>query len=125
MKAHATELPGVLLVEPAVHRDDRGAFFTLILQPPRRVERKQAVGRELIFVLDTSGSMDGYPITQIWPYDAEGNPVDDVFLFDQSGNPISLGEGERFWAEGEQNKLVLLAHDVYDNGVVHLSYGIA
>jgi Ca-activated chloride channel family protein len=47
-----------------VHKDERGWFFTLVLQPPRRVERKQAVGRELIFVLDTSGSMQGLPITQ-------------------------------------------------------------
>ena len=44
--------------------------------------------------------------------------VDEVHLFVY---PISLGEGERFWAEGEQNKLVLQAHDVYDNGVVHLA----
>ena len=43
--------------------------------------------------------------------------VDDVHLFVY---PISLGEGDRFWAEGEQNKLALKAHDVYDNGVVHL-----
>jgi dihydrofolate reductase len=48
--------------------------------------------------------------------------VDEVHLFVY---PISLGEGERFWAEGEHNKLVLQAHDVYDNGVVHLSYGLA
>ena len=27
MKAHATELPGVLLVEPTVHRDERGFFL--------------------------------------------------------------------------------------------------
>ena len=39
--------------------------------------------------------------------------------------PIALGEGERFWAEGEQNKLTLKAHDVYDNGVVHLCYSPA
>jgi dihydrofolate reductase len=48
--------------------------------------------------------------------------VDEVHLFVY---PISLGEGERFWAEGEQNKLVLQAHDVYDNGVVPRSYGLA
>ena len=48
--------------------------------------------------------------------------IDEIHLFVY---PISLGQGERFWAEGEQNKLTLLAHDVYDNGVVHLSYGIA
>ncbi len=36
-----------------------------------------------------------------------------------------LGEGDRFRAEGEQNKLTLKAHDVYENGVVHLCYGPA
>lgn len=46
------------------HKDERGSFFTLILQPPQKVQRKDAVGRELIFVLDTSGSMNGFPITQ-------------------------------------------------------------
>ena len=46
------------------HRDNRGGFFTLVLQPPVKVTREQAVGRELIFVLDTSGSMQGFPITQ-------------------------------------------------------------
>ena len=46
------------------HRDARGGFFTLVLQPPHKVTRQEAVGRELIFVLDTSGSMQGFPITQ-------------------------------------------------------------
>jgi len=44
------------------HHDERGDFFTLILQPPRRVVPEQLVARELIFVLDTSGSMRGFPI---------------------------------------------------------------
>ena len=39
------------------HKDARGSFFTLVLQPPEKVARKDAVGRELVFVLDTSGSM--------------------------------------------------------------------
>ncbi|MGE0482201.1 MAG: VIT domain-containing protein, partial [Phycisphaerae bacterium] len=43
-------------------RDPRGDFFTLILQPPRRVSNEAAVARELVFVLDTSGSMSGFPI---------------------------------------------------------------
>jgi Ca-activated chloride channel family protein len=46
------------------HKDPRGSFFTLFLQPPQKVMRKEAVGRELVFVLDTSGSMQGFPITQ-------------------------------------------------------------
>ncbi len=45
-----------------VHSDERGSFFTLILQPPRRVVPQQLMPRELVFVLDTSGSMRGFPI---------------------------------------------------------------
>lgn len=45
-----------------VDSDHNGQFFTLILQPPRRIVPEQVVPRELIFVLDTSGSMNGTPI---------------------------------------------------------------
>jgi dihydrofolate reductase len=49
--------------------------------------------------------------------------VDELHLFVY---PIALGGGERlFLDDGAQNKLQLLASDVYDNGVVHLSYGPA
>jgi Ca-activated chloride channel family protein len=44
------------------HTDSRGTFFTLILQPPRTVRPEQAVPKELIFVIDRSGSMSGFPI---------------------------------------------------------------
>src|SRR5262249_20750063 len=44
------------------HRDERGGFFTLILQPPDRVAAEDVAPRELVFVLDTSGSMEGFPI---------------------------------------------------------------
>lgn len=44
------------------HTDERGRFFTLILQPPDRVQPAEIVPRELIFVLDTSGSMRGFPL---------------------------------------------------------------
>jgi Ca-activated chloride channel family protein len=45
-----------------VHADERGTFFTLVLQPPRRILPEKVMPRELIFVLDTSGSMSGFPI---------------------------------------------------------------
>ena len=48
--------------------------------------------------------------------------IDEIHLFVY---PISLGAGERFWAEGEQTRLALKEHDVYSNGVVHLGYGPA
>jgi len=44
------------------HRDSRGGFFTFILQPPDRVNPDQIVPREIIFVIDTSGSQMGFPI---------------------------------------------------------------
>ncbi|MHC4416459.1 MAG: VIT domain-containing protein [Planctomycetota bacterium] len=39
-----------------------GGFFTLILQPPDRVDDADVPPRELIFVMDSSGSMRGFPI---------------------------------------------------------------
>ena len=47
------------------HTDERGKFFTLILQPPRRVVPEQIVPRELIFVIDKSGSMRGFPLKTV------------------------------------------------------------
>ena len=44
------------------HRSDKGGFFTLILQPPDRVTAHDVTPKELVFVLDTSGSMQGFPI---------------------------------------------------------------
>jgi Ca-activated chloride channel family protein len=44
------------------HADKSGGYFTLILQPPDRPQAKILVPRQLIFVLDTSGSMWGFPL---------------------------------------------------------------
>jgi Ca-activated chloride channel family protein len=44
------------------HRSDKGGYFTLILQPPDRVTAEDVTPKELLFVLDTSGSMSGFPI---------------------------------------------------------------
>jgi Ca-activated chloride channel homolog len=44
------------------HRTDKGGFFTLILQPPDRVTVEDLTPKEIVFVLDTSGSMQGFPI---------------------------------------------------------------
>lgn len=46
-----------------VHRSDPGdGFLTMILQPPERVTVQDVMPKELVFVLDTSGSMSGFPI---------------------------------------------------------------
>ena len=44
------------------HRSSTGGFFTMILQPPARVAPDDVTPKELVFVLDTSGSMQGFPI---------------------------------------------------------------
>ncbi len=44
------------------HRDKRGGFFTLVLQPPDTVAPEDRTPKEIVFVLDTSGSMSGFPI---------------------------------------------------------------
>jgi Ca-activated chloride channel homolog len=44
------------------HAGQTGGYFTLILQPPERPREETLVPRQLIFVLDTSGSMWGFPI---------------------------------------------------------------
>jgi len=44
------------------HRRGNEGFFTFILQPPQRVTAVDVNPKELVFVLDTSGSMSGFPI---------------------------------------------------------------
>lgn len=44
------------------HRSASGGYFTMILQPPDRVAPEDVTPKELVFVLDTSGSMQGFPI---------------------------------------------------------------
>ncbi len=44
------------------HRGDNGGYFTLILQPPDKVNTEDVTPKEIVFVLDTSGSMSGFPI---------------------------------------------------------------
>lgn len=41
---------------------ERGGFFTLLLEPPVRHGESDVRPRELVFVLDTSGSMSGEPL---------------------------------------------------------------
>jgi len=44
------------------HTDKRGKFFTIVLQPPKRVRKQLIVPKEIIFAIDKSGSMMGFPI---------------------------------------------------------------
>ncbi len=44
------------------HQGEKGRFFLLMVEPPRRVGPRQTLPREYIFVLDVSGSMRGFPL---------------------------------------------------------------
>ncbi|MEX2215786.1 MAG: VIT domain-containing protein [Phycisphaeraceae bacterium] len=45
-----------------VHTDARGGYFTLLLYPPHELTYLPRQPMEMVFVLDCSGSMSGYPI---------------------------------------------------------------
>ena len=49
---------GVMLYE---HGDEK--FFLMMVQPPKRVMADEIPPREYIFIMDVSGSMDGFPIS--------------------------------------------------------------
>ena len=44
------------------HHDERGHFFSLLVEPPKVPLIKDIRPREMVFVLDTSGSMSGQPM---------------------------------------------------------------
>src|SRR6185369_7138157 len=46
------------------HHNDRGGFFTMMVFPPKDLDRLVRAPLELVFLLDCSGSMSGEPITQ-------------------------------------------------------------
>ena len=48
---------GLMLYE---HEDEN--FFMMMVQPPKRVQPKQIPPREYIFIVDVSGSMNGFPM---------------------------------------------------------------
>lgn len=43
-------------------RDETGGYFTLILQPPANLKDLPRAPKEMVFVLDCSGSMNGWPM---------------------------------------------------------------
>jgi Ca-activated chloride channel homolog len=51
-------------IEDAIlfHKAENGGFFTMILQPPDKILPADTMPKEIVFVLDTSGSMEGFPL---------------------------------------------------------------
>jgi Ca-activated chloride channel family protein len=47
-----------------VNRGENGGTFALLLQPPKDMQNLPRVGREMVFVVDCSGSMSGEPLAK-------------------------------------------------------------
>ena len=45
-----------------VHRDEKEGYFSLLIEPPATPREQDITPREMVFVLDTSGSMEGKPM---------------------------------------------------------------
>jgi Ca-activated chloride channel family protein len=77
------------------HRDARGGFFTLMVFPPAELASLQRAPVELVFVLDSSGSMNGQPIAQAKRAIERGlrlmQPDDTFQLINFSNNASQLG----------------------------------
>ena len=54
--AHKTNKKNLLGLKPEEN------FFSLMIEPPMKIKEENVIGRELVFVIDTSGSMSGEPI---------------------------------------------------------------
>ncbi|MGB1539330.1 MAG: VIT and vWA domain-containing protein, partial [Rickettsiales bacterium] len=44
-------------------KNERGGYFSLMIEPPAMPDNAEITAREMVFVLDTSGSMSGEPIS--------------------------------------------------------------
>jgi Ca-activated chloride channel family protein len=59
------QIADAVLTSPSPGRSKgAGGYFTMILQPPARLPESDIQPKELVFVLDTSGSMWGFPLEQ-------------------------------------------------------------
>jgi len=83
-------------IEDAIltHRAEKGGFFSLILSPPDNFTEQNYTPKEIVFVLDTSGSMSGFPIEkakEAMKLSLEGlNPNDTFNLITFAGDTAIL-----------------------------------
>jgi Ca-activated chloride channel family protein len=102
------------------HKVGDEGWFTLTVQPPAVVRDDQARPRELVFVLDTSGSMSGRPIETAKAAvrrSLEGMGARDRFqVLDFSDTVSALGDGTLLAATPENVERGLAHLDTLDGG---------
>lgn len=93
-------------------RDDKGGYLTLIVQPPKLDIEKLVGQREIIFVVDVSGSMHGVPLAMCKDAMREAlrqlRPVDTFNIYSFSGTT-----GSAFAAPRPANTSNILAGTEY------------
>ena len=79
------------------HQDERGRFVSLLIEPPARVAADDITPREIVFVLDTSGSMSGDPMAASKAFMMAAldtlRPTDQFRLIQFSNSPAELSQG--------------------------------
>ena len=111
--------PGLLLYE-----GEKENFFLMMLQPPKRVRLEEIPGREYIFIVDVSGSMNGFPldISKKLLRDLIGNlrssDLFNVLLFAAGSNV--LAEHSLPATEGNINKAIRLIESKRGGGGTEL-----
>jgi Ca-activated chloride channel family protein len=110
------------------HHDERGGFFTLIIQPPKKVTNEQVVPRELIFILDTSGSMRGFPLTkskEAMEQLIQGmRPTDRFNVVRFAGDTDTLWEQPRLYTQDHANEAWDYVNGFQSRGGTEMSKGI-
>jgi Ca-activated chloride channel family protein len=95
----AGKAPEVALITH--HEPQRGGFFTLLVMPQQQVTDEQAVPRDLIFILDTSGSMRGAPLQQ--SKQAMAKLIDGMRPSDRFNVVRFAGDTGTLWSEPKPN----------------------
>jgi len=116
--------PPALALAPGDSRKNSGdkndRYFSLLLTPPLRVRPTEAVPKEMVFVIDRSGSMEGFPIEKAKETMRKAilamNPNDTFNLLSFAG-----GTGKCFarpQPNTERNRAVALKYlsDLYGSG---------
>jgi Ca-activated chloride channel family protein len=112
------------------HRSDGDGYVTLILIPPKRVTPQTAAPKELIFVIDRSGSQRGLPLLKakeamLWtlqhmnPNDtfqiiSFSNGIDKLFGAPQLATPSAVKSARAYIRKLEANGGTMMAEAVRD-----------
>lgn len=81
------------------HHDKQGGFFTLMLLPPKKVTVNEVAPKEMVFLVDTSGSQSGAPLDkakETLNYILDHMNPNDTFQI------IAFSDGQTFFAPKPQ-----------------------